>query len=85
MKDILAGIQTDLIKVFTAIAMAFAGFAIYLICFKSFQLYFGIEVGTRYGPLLIHGSKVKKIKWTGLFGRNCIKYGICAIPTTAYI
>jgi len=40
MKDIFAGIQADLIKVFTTIAMAFTRFAVDLIGFKSFQLYF---------------------------------------------
>ena len=67
MKDIFAGIQADLIKVFTAIAMAFARLAVDLVGLESLQLYFGIEVGSRCAPLLIHESKVKKIKCDGFF------------------
>ena len=60
MKDIFAGIQADLIKVLAAIAMALAGFAVDFVGFKSFQLYFGIEVGSRCMPLLIHTAKLRK-------------------------
>ena len=60
MKDVFAGIQTDFIEVFTAIAMAFPGFTIYLVGFKPFQLYFGIEVRSRYAPKLVHGAKLRK-------------------------
>ena len=62
MKDVFAGIQADLIKVFTTITMAFARLAVDLIGLESLQLYFGIEVGSRGMSLLVHGSKVKKFK-----------------------
>jgi len=62
MKDIFAGVQADLIKVFTAIAMAFSCFAVDLIGLEPFEFYLGVEVGSGSVPLLIHGSKVKKIK-----------------------
>ena len=72
MKDIFAGVQADLIKVFSAVAMAFTRFAVDLIGFESFQLYFGIEVGSRCAPLLVHEAKLRNsnvmslLLWTGL-------------------
>ena len=60
MKEVFAGVEANLIEIFTAITVAFAGVAVYLIGFKPFQLYFGIEVRSRYAPKLVHGAKLRK-------------------------
>ena len=65
MKDVFSGIQADLIEVFTVVAMAFTRLAVYLVGFKSFQLYFGIEIGSRCVPLLMHGAKLRKSNGIG--------------------
>jgi hypothetical protein len=59
-KEVFAGVEADLIEVFTAITVAFASVAVYLISFESFQFYFRIEVGSRSAPKFVHEAKLRK-------------------------